>query len=637
MVDLPTAPSGPPGKKQPLVEDSQTIHNYHSGEPSKRRRDLLKKNEQPPITLSNLCPISKYYAAADKVLEQFKAHCKKHEYDDAFIIGRRFALFSTASLPNHDYYVSPKSELVQLRLQNQKDLQWVMTGLERIVKLMDREEIAKQKVEDERLRKQKEEDEKKQLEWEKSMRQRLLGASMEESSSSGFGEGDSASLDMASKLEKLNAFYLTKGDDEEDDDNKRADIIIPSAPTLDEQLSPLPPPVAPPNLNVGEEQQYSTALLNSISATQQLKSNGATPLFQTTESVPPAYSDLFLESLRTSTPSSGSSSELEELERLPSASSATSPTAIQSSKPKPAVPRTPIRILIRNYEHKMQSFQSSKQIEYIKLGTYQGRLSASNPRFDSTNGCAVISPLVVATHIYPRHIQQRHTISNYGISNSDINEIIDKRAPPILQTVRSKLGLNKHALIIPSDVHDFLVDEKILPQDKFVGVCGGDIMDTQHINKLLSMLLNGKDGDDVKNTKGKKPTTCRKAKVAAALFFREHVISIVKIPLGNGVCYYDLIDSLPSSRTGGMASRTRCKDLASFEVLLRWYASTKFTEENCNFIDANIYNEWMADFDPRTFQGKQNFLISIIVQHSLLRINTNCMYLLHMYWFYTFN
>jgi len=225
-----------------------------------------------------------------------------------------------------------------------------------------------------------------------------------------------------------------------------------------------------------------------------------------------------------------------------------------------------------------------KKVEIFRLGTFQGRLSASSPRYDSTNGCAVISPLIVSTHI---------TTSNqeYGISNSAINEIIDKRAPPILQKVRSKLGLNQHALIIPSDVHDYLVDENLLPQNKFVGVCGGDILDDTHIGKLIAMLVNGKkDGS-------------RPRKVGAALFFLEHVISIIQIPLGNGACYYDLIDSLPSSSAGGMATRTRCKDLVSFEVLLKWYGSSKFKESQCDFIDDNEWNDGMCDFDPRTFQG----------------------------------
>lgn len=126
---------------------------------------------------------------------------------------------------------------------------------------------------------------------------------------------------------------------------------------------------------------------------------------------------------------------------------------------------------------------------------YQGRLS-STPQFDSTNGCTVISPLVVATHV-----SQQYTASLYGITNSAINDIIDKRAPPILSIIRSKLGLNRHALIIPSDVHDYLVDENILPQRKFAGVCGGNILDAGHVKCFLKMLVKGEDdkgnGDQV--------------------------------------------------------------------------------------------------------------------------------------------
>lgn len=88
-----------------------------------------------------------------------------------------------------------------------------------------------------------------------------------------------------------------------------------------------------------------------------------------------------------------------------------------------------------------------------------------------------------------------------------------------------------------------------------------------------------------------------------ALFCREHVVSILKIPLSNGSCYFDLIDSLPSSRVGGMASRTRCKGRTSFEALLRWYASSNFSESQCEFIDSNRWVDGMCDFDPRVFQS----------------------------------
>ena len=77
------------------------------GDASRERRLYLKLREKDPIRLQNLCPISKYYAAADIVLEQFKQHLADGDLDSAYIIGRRFALFSAISLPGHDYYLSP--------------------------------------------------------------------------------------------------------------------------------------------------------------------------------------------------------------------------------------------------------------------------------------------------------------------------------------------------------------------------------------------------------------------------------------------------------------------------------------------------------------------------------------------------
>lgn len=593
---FPTAPSGPP--RTPFGGD----HAYNSGngndagrrlnppppppssahrEPSKARREILKQFEKPPIVLSNLCPIDRYYASADLVLSQFKAHLAKGELDDAFVIGRRFALFSTVSLPNHDYYTSTSAILVKLRVKNQKDAQWVTRGLERIVEVMDQEEIEKQMVEAERLLKEKEEKERQQLEWEMSMKKRL---GSRETSSFDLDTND-GKFDMASKLELLNLAFPKDGEQvftpppsPPPTDHSASD----TAPLLfdDSLIPPLPPPVAPPQLD----------LLISTSATQHLKSDGATPMFPES---PPAYNDLFLESLRHATITAAEEAELTELEHQ-------LPHRTVPPRPKP-VPRVPIGTIQQTCERHIQTLQRSKQIEIYKLGTYQGRLSANSPRYDSTNGCAVISPLVVATHITT-------SSKEYGISNSAINDIIDKRAPPILQKVRSKLGLSQHALIIPSDVHDYLVDEKLLPQSMFVGVCGGDILDDAHIGKFLAMLVNGKDdGSSFPPTvvvNGKKDDgKHRPRKVGAALFFLEHVISVIQIPLGNGASYYDLIDSLPSSSMCGMATRTRCKDLATFEALLRWYACTKFKDSQCDFIDANEWNDEMCDFDPRTFQG----------------------------------
>ena len=582
-MNLPSAPSSAPGSissKPPL------------GELSKARRESLKKhNEKAPIPLQNLCPINKYYAAADIVLQEFKNLLKNGDLDGAYIIGRRFALFSTVSLPGHDYYTSPNQQLTQLRLKNQKDAQWVTTGIERIVRVMDQQERDKQNAELERLRKQKEEEIRKQMEWEQKMKQRLTAVESKTSppprldGSSGKSAGKD---DLLTKLASLNTLFPRDDDNVEQGEPA---IEIPSAPTqqdtkLNEEMPPLPPPIDVPDM----DELQSSVLGTSISAVDQLKSNGMTPLFE----APPSYCDLFLDVLRTS--SVGTSTELQH-----SASSSISASTVPSQQPKISI-RTIQQTCLEQY----QACINSKQIEIIRLGTYQGRLASSSPKYDSTNGCAVISPLIVATHIYPLHVyktkpesllkQQSSTTSKYGISNAAICDIIDKRAPPILSVVRTNLGLGQHALITPSDVHNHLVDEHILPQDKFVGACGGDILDQGHLNELIEMMVND-------HTISQESKSSWKPKVGAALFFREHVVSIIRIPLANGACYFDLIDSLPSANVGGMASRTRCKDKASFGAMLRWYATSKFSEDQCDFIDANKWDDRMCDFDPRVFQS----------------------------------
>ncbi|KAL3805146.1 hypothetical protein HJC23_003374 [Cyclotella cryptica] len=565
-MNLPNVPSGPPGAPQ----NNHKADAPPLGELSKSRRDALKRhNQEVPIPLSNLTPITKYYSAADKVLEQFKKHLEVGELDDAYIIGRRFALFSTASLPNHHYYTSPNH--AQLRIKNQRDAEWVTRGLERIVQVMDRQELQRQREEEDKRRQREEEERRKALEWQKKTRERLLAV---RSARLGDLDSDDSALDMDSKLAKLNALFPKDGNHHALQVDNHQEVEI-----FDNTQLPLPQPVAPP-LVEGTMNDQDFALFYSTSAMQQLKSNGATPMFVNEEL--PNYSDLFLDSLKT--PSSPSLED--RFTSLPTA---------------PSLPsRTPVRELRRKYSDEFESLLSLKTIEIIKLATYQGRLS-STPRYDSTNGCTVISPLIVATHIYPQHqhniINSFHKQATYkrGISNMDINEIIDKRAPPILQTVRAKLGLDQHALIIPSDVHDYLVDEQILPQEKFVGVCGGNILNPGHWKTLMDMLLNGKEGDEKIDP--------RKQKIGAALFFRDHVVSIIKIPLGNGASYFDLIDSLPTPMAGGMASRTRCKDQSSLETLLQWYACSKFSDAHCDFIDANEWNDGMCDFDPRVFQG----------------------------------
>ena len=248
----------------------------------------------------------------------------------------------------------------------------------------------------------------------------------------------------------------------------------------------------------------------------------------------------------------------------------------------------PIATLKYNILNEYETLQRMQKVQVFQLGTYQGKFSGSGR--DSTNGCAVISPLVAIHHL-----------SNVGaasLPDSVIERVIDDVAPKLLVKVRRKLGLSGNALIIPSDVHDFLVDEKILKQEMFVGVCGGNIIDGDHLNEFIRLL---EDGEDSPNGDEKKDTT---KKIAAALFFHEHVVSILKVVLPDGTTWYDLVDSLPRNSSGQLGgTRTRCKDLGSFQALLQWYAISKFSPADERYIDTNQWDDIMCNFDPRVFQA----------------------------------
>ncbi len=251
----------------------------------------------------------------------------------------------------------------------------------------------------------------------------------------------------------------------------------------------------------------------------------------------------------------------------------------------------PISSLKYNIMHEYQTLQRMQKVQVFQLGTYQGKYSGSGR--DSTNGCTVISPLVAIHHL--------SNTAGASLPDAVIERVIDEVAPKILVKVRRKLGLAGQALIIPSDVHDFLVDEKILKQEMFVGVCGGNIIDGDHLNEFIRLL---EDGEEAPNSKKCEEEKIGPKKIAAALFFHEHVVSILKVVLPDGTTWYDLVDSLPRSSNGQMGgTRTRCKDLGSFQALLQWYAINKFSPADEKYIDTNQWDDIMCNFDPRVFQA----------------------------------
>jgi hypothetical protein len=132
---------------------------------------------------------------------------------------------------------------------------------------------------------------------------------------------------------------------------------------------------------------------------------------------------------------------------------------------------------------------------------YQGRHGKS------TNGCAVIAPLVVS----------RHMKSTNSISNINILDVIENESPPLLKEIWKKLGIKGNGFIIPSNVIDDFVDRNILSQSMFQGTSGGSILDNEHTEAFLQLLEGGSTGD------------AKMKKTAAAFYFHEHVVSIIKV------------------------------------------------------------------------------------------------------------
>jgi hypothetical protein len=232
-----------------------------------------------------------------------------------------------------------------------------------------------------------------------------------------------------------------------------------------------------------------------------------------------------------------------------------------------------------------QQYQQDQRIHLLPLQTYQGRVSAS------ANGSAAISALVVARHLDSKSLS--------SVSDALITSVMDQQCVPYLRNIRLERGLGAHDPICPSDVHDYLVDAVILPQEYFAGAAGGNIMDPNHLGAFLTLLTESTmtESTTKRNSNGK---------AAATLFFREHVISIVKfLDNGDGASRqpkFDLIDSLRSA--DGRATRTRCVDADALRVLLQWYASHKFTREHFHSLDSNPgWDDRVAEGDLRVFQG----------------------------------
>lgn len=586
-------------------------YRYDPNDPSYyRRKSLDSEGGGDGFAVSSFFPITRYYDASGKVLAAFDEAYGKKSWDDAFVYGKRYCTFVIEAIPKHDYYLSAK--YAKQKNQSTKNVQATMRILENIKEIMNNEErekhkqyLERQRLEALRLAKERKRQEEIQRQREAAKYQELKRrAELQKKSNApaaapqSGGNVESSAMNKLQMLMKQSStsnvsapappaapparpsgrYFLSDTDDEED-----ANAAATSGGVRIEMGKPLPPPLLPPSANGGAHTASTGSLPPPISAPPSAPP-GAPP--SAPPGAPPSYEFAANPNRRNpflgrsdapfalpppvTTWENSNNNKSNSGPRPPSYTSLPDPpTKRYPSQPQAPVvkkkKKIPVRHLRDQARRTYNDFISQGRIEIRPVDTYQGRYS------QSTNGCTVISPLVVARHL--------GTTCGVVLPDSAIKEVIDRECGPLLREIRGKLGLEAHSLIIPSDVHDHLVDKHILKQDYFVGATGGNIISDEHMGEFIKLFQE-------------------KIKAGAALFFHEHVVSIVKQPVGNGKAYYDLVDSMPGgtdSRGNPCATRTRCKDKEALDVLLTWYATKKFSESNCSYIDHNDWNEMMAE------------------------------------------
>lgn len=271
------------------------------------------------------------------------------------------------------------------------------------------------------------------------------------------------------------------------------------------------------------------------------------------------------------------------------------------------------------YHEDFDSLQQTGQVRISFADTFQGRLP------ESTNGCTVIAPLLCIQHLLVEVDDFYYNSGgDPGLSDSAISHVIDNDSPVVLSQLRGQLGLTEHAFLIPADAHDYLLENEQLTSDQFQTVIGGNILHDDHLKTFITAI------DRIQTRK-----------IAATLFFHEHVVAILKLKRtdrnGNVVWWYDFIDSLPLKLTlqrcdensqdlcqrlgllKGLTeddidrenemvampktARIRCLNAEALMAVIRWYACSKFNEENIAYIDQYPWDDGACDFDPRVFQA----------------------------------
>jgi len=124
-----------------------------SSRPSDSRRSLLKYQIQSPL-ISEHFPLPTYYALASKLLTLFHDSNESANLDESYVYAKRYCHLVFNVIPHHGYYNS-KAFSSEKKLSTKSAME-VMGELEKIVAVMDVEEMVKREELERRLSEERE-------------------------------------------------------------------------------------------------------------------------------------------------------------------------------------------------------------------------------------------------------------------------------------------------------------------------------------------------------------------------------------------------------------------------------------------------------------------------------------------------
>jgi len=524
---------------------------------SQQPPSAVEEDDPPPISLplvrqtslSQGQSVSKHYALSNQILSAFDSLYQQKEFRGAYAFGIRYAEVALIEIPKHGYFYSKRHE--NERILNSKNALRVTQQIKHILTFLD-------------------------------------------------SKPEASERELIDKLHKLAEEQVVcdeqelyeRGRLEVESDLARQDTVTLCGDILDyvEMICPSGEMTSTGDRRTSLSTSSSDMTLMNSSHNNQRTASGITKpqVVQRSRTSYESQRSMNSENLQRALALSGS--------MVPGSSSSENP--LHPGRKRRSHSELSIRVLYMCYHDDFKGQMNRGQLRVSQANTYQGR----DP--GSTNGCSLIAPLLCYYHF---HNWDENTTVDQGLNDGVIGEVIDAVTPSLLPEVRSNLGLYRNALIIPVDVHTFLMEKELLTSEQFVTVCGGDILDDKHLTAFVEELqhLNEVAGSKYHGRK-----------LAATFFFHEHVVAILKLQRSKNEFWYDVIDSLPNQTTLKRelddvhdayfvpnTSRTRCMNVESLKAALKWHACSRFTDENMSYIDMYDWDESYSDFDPRVFQA----------------------------------